>query len=78
MQNVYALYTIYFFRPQDVIVFMIGGTTYEESLNVYNLNKQNSGIKIILGGTTIHNSHSFLEEVQYATAGILSKYKNNN
>ena len=65
-------------RPQDVIVFMIGGTTYEESLNVYNLNKQNSGIKIILGGTTIHNSQSFLEEVQYATAGILSKYKNNN
>ncbi|CAK9796073.1 Vacuolar protein sorting-associated protein 45 [Anthophora plagiata] len=65
-------------RPQDIIVFMIGGTTYEESLNVYNLNKQNLGIRIILGGTTIHNSASFLEEIQQATLGILSKYKNNN
>ncbi|XP_076184041.1 vacuolar protein sorting 45 [Ptiloglossa arizonensis] len=65
-------------RPQDVIVFMIGGTTYEESLTIYNLNKQNPGVKIILGGTTIHNSQSFLDEVQHATSGVLSKYKNNN
>ncbi|XP_017756227.1 PREDICTED: vacuolar protein sorting-associated protein 45 [Eufriesea mexicana] len=65
-------------RPQDIIVFMVGGTTYEESLTVYNLNKQNPGIKIILGGTTIHNSSSFLEEIQQATSGILSKYKINN
>lgn len=57
---------------------MIGGTTYEESLTVHNLNKQNPGIKIILGGTTIHNSTSFLEEIQQATLGILSRYKNNN
>lgn len=67
-----------FYRPQDIIVFMIGGTTYEESLTVHNLNKQNPGIKIILGGTTIHNSASFLEEIQQATSGILSRYKNNN
>lgn len=67
-----------FYRPQDIIVFMIGGTTYEESLTVHNLNKQNPGIKIILGGTTIHNSASFLEEIQHATSGILTKYKNNN
>ncbi|XP_076221896.1 vacuolar protein sorting 45 isoform X2 [Nomia melanderi] len=65
-------------RPQEIIVFMVGGTTYEESLAVYNLNKQNPGIKIILGGTNVHNSQSFLEEVQCATSGILSKYKNNN
>lgn len=65
-------------RPQDIIVFMVGGTTYEESLTVYNLNKQTPGVKIILGGTTIHNSQSFLEEIQQATSGILSKYKNNN
>ncbi|XP_076242830.1 vacuolar protein sorting 45 isoform X2 [Calliopsis andreniformis] len=62
-------------RPQDIIVFMIGGTTYEESLTVYNLNKQNSGVRIILGGTTIHNSQSFLEEVQHATIGVLPRYK---
>ncbi|KZC15037.1 Vacuolar protein sorting-associated protein 45, partial [Dufourea novaeangliae] len=65
-------------RPQDIIVFIIGGTTYEESLTVYNLNKQNLGVKIILGGTTVHNSQSFLEEIQCATSGILSKYKHNH
>ncbi|XP_043264746.1 vacuolar protein sorting-associated protein 45 isoform X1 [Colletes gigas] len=65
-------------RPQDIIIFMIGGTTYEESLTIYNLNKQNSGVRVILGGTTIHNSQSFLEEIKHATSGIFSKYKNNN
>lgn len=63
------------FRPQDIIVFIIGGATYEESLAVYNLNKQNPGIKIILGGTTIHNFKSFAEEVHHATSGILMRYK---
>ncbi|XP_078527514.1 vacuolar protein sorting-associated protein 45 [Lissotriton helveticus] len=51
-------------RPQDIIVFMIGGTTYEEALTVYNLNRTTPGVRIVLGGTTIHNTKSFLEEVQ--------------
>ncbi|KAK3733646.1 hypothetical protein QZH41_013329, partial [Actinostola sp. cb2023] len=54
-------------KPQDVIVFMIGGITYEEALAVYNINKTLPGVKIILGGTTIHNCKSFLEEVVHAT-----------
>jgi vacuolar protein sorting-associated protein 45 len=66
---------LYLFRPQDIIVFMIGGTTYEESLAVYNINKQNPSIKIILGGTIIHNFKSFAEEVHHATNGILTRYK---
>lgn len=70
-----CVYTI--FRPQDIIVFMVGGTTYEESLTVYNLNKQNPGTKIVLGGTTIHNSTSFFEEIQEATSGVSSRYRNN-
>uniref|UniRef100_A0A663M6N1 Vacuolar protein sorting 45 homolog n=1 Tax=Athene cunicularia TaxID=194338 RepID=A0A663M6N1_ATHCN len=43
-------------RPQDIIVFIIGGATYEEALTVYNLNRTNSGVRIVLGGTTIHNT----------------------
>lgn len=43
-------------RVQDIIVFTIGGTTYEESLMIQSLNKTHQGIKIILGSTTIHNS----------------------
>ncbi|XP_052521332.1 vacuolar protein sorting-associated protein 45 isoform X6 [Tympanuchus pallidicinctus] len=50
-------------RPQDIIVFIIGGATYEEALTVYNLNRTNPGVRVVLGGTTIHNTRSFLEEV---------------
>merc|ERR1719322_2375473 len=51
-------------RPNDVIVFMIGGTTYEEIACVENFNETNSsGLKVVLGGTTVHNSRSFIQEV---------------
>ncbi|XP_073744587.1 vacuolar protein sorting-associated protein 45 isoform X5 [Callorhinus ursinus] len=50
-------------RPQDIIVFIIGGATYEEALTVYNLNRTTPGVRIVLGGTTVHNTKSFLEEV---------------
>ncbi|XP_044305169.1 vacuolar protein sorting-associated protein 45 [Varanus komodoensis] len=53
-------------RPQDIIVFIIGGATYEEALTVYNLNRTTPGVRIVLGGTIIHNTRSFLEEVSAA------------
>ncbi|XP_073989668.1 vacuolar protein sorting 45 isoform X2 [Rhodnius prolixus] len=58
-------------RVQDVIVFIIGGVTYEEALCVHLLNKSsaNSGVRIVLGGTTIHNTTSFIDEVGTATFG---------
>ena len=34
---------------------MVGGATYEEAYAVCNLNKTLPGVKIVLGGTTIHN-----------------------
>uniref|UniRef100_A0A2K5SDQ8 Vacuolar protein sorting 45 homolog n=1 Tax=Cebus imitator TaxID=2715852 RepID=A0A2K5SDQ8_CEBIM len=40
-------------RPQDIIVFVIGGATYEEALTVYNLNRTTPGVRIVLGGTTV-------------------------
>ncbi|NXM03811.1 VPS45 protein, partial [Tyrannus savana] len=46
-------------RPQDIIVFLIGGATYEEALAVYNLNRSNPGVRIVLGGTTIHNTKRY-------------------
>lgn len=63
-------------RPQDIIVFIVGGATYEESLAVHNLNKT-LGVRIVLGATTIHNSKSFLEEVQAATYGVGRRYGRN-
>lgn len=51
------------FSPQDVIVFMVGGTTYEEARTVSLLNQESAssgsyapGTRILLGGTYIHNS----------------------
>jgi hypothetical protein len=46
----------YNFRPQDIIVFMIGGVTYGEAREVSRLNASNPGVRIVLGGTCIHNS----------------------
>jgi hypothetical protein len=43
-------------RAQDIIVFIIGGATYGEAREIAKLNALNTGARIILGGTTIHNS----------------------
>ncbi|KAL4227995.1 vacuolar protein sorting-associated protein 45 [Mactra antiquata] len=51
-------------RPQDIIVFMIGGTTFEEAYCVHQMNKSTPGVRIVLGGTAVHNFKSFLEEIQ--------------
>ncbi|SCV74808.1 BQ2448_7837 [Microbotryum intermedium] len=72
-------------RPQEIIIFVIGGTTYEEAKTVAALNArfaaghglagsigpggvgggapaQNmTGTRILLGGTCVHNSRTFLE-----------------
>eukprot|EP00026_Physarum_polycephalum_P006009 Phypoly_transcript_06049.p1 GENE.Phypoly_transcript_06049~~Phypoly_transcript_06049.p1 ORF type:complete len:564 (+),score=108.74 Phypoly_transcript_06049:40-1692(+) len=52
-------------RPTDVIVFVVGGVTYEEAQNVYEFNnsKDNNGMRVVLGGTSIQNSHTFIRDV---------------
>lgn len=57
--------------PQEVIVFIVGGVTYEEALTVRNLNV--AGYRVVLGGTTIHNSKTFLDEMVDATNGVPHK-----
>jgi len=41
-------------RPTEVIIFMIGGVTFEEAREVALINNQS----VFLGGTTIHNTKS--------------------
>lgn len=55
-------------KPQDIIVFMVGGATYEEAKLVATVNASVPGIRVVLGGTCVHNSHSFLDEVEDAVA----------
>lgn len=51
-------------KPQDIIVFIVGGATYEEAKMVANLNASTPGVRVVLGGTTIHNASTFLDEVE--------------
>lgn len=53
-------------KPQDIVVFMVGGVTYEEAKMVAQVNANSPGVRIVLGGTTVHNSTSFLDEVEDA------------
>ncbi|KAL1686281.1 Sec1-like protein [Schizophyllum commune] len=64
-------------RPQDVIIFMIGGTTYEEARTVTLFNQDPvsasdgnvtaaTGTRFLLGGSCVHNSSSYLEMVRAA------------
>jgi len=62
-------------RPQDVIIFMIGGTTYEEARTVALLNHESSagstgGARLLLGGTCVHNSSSFLDMIESAASSF--------
>lgn len=55
-------------RPQDIIVFMVGGATYEEAKMVAQINASSPGTRVVLGGTTIHNSGTFMAELDDAVA----------
>ncbi|TFK27729.1 Sec1-like protein [Coprinopsis marcescibilis] len=68
-------------RPQDVIIFMIGGVTYEEARAVTLFNQDPSaatnggitgstGARLLLGGTCVHNSQSYMEMVRSAAANF--------
>lgn len=49
-------------RPTEILVFIVGGATYEEACNLHQLAIQHN-CRIVLGGTTIHNSKTFLADV---------------
>jgi vacuolar protein sorting-associated protein 45 len=51
--------------PKEIFIYMVGGVTYEEARAVAEFNEQNTaGQRVILGGSTVHNSTSFLEELR--------------
>lgn len=53
-------------RPQEVVIFIVGGTTYEESRSVALQNALHSGIRFILGGSYLLNSKRFLKDLEEA------------
>jgi len=55
-------------EPTEILVFMVGGVTYEEGTKVSEFNAQHKGrVQVVLAGSTVHNSTSFLDELK-ATA----------
>ena len=52
-----------------LIVFIVGGVTYEEAKEIAILNRRGADATILLGGNIIHNSLSFLVEISQV-AGI--------
>lgn len=54
-------------RPKKICLFVVGGMTYEETCTVHTLNSTLPDVDIIIGGTYVHNSRSFLEEVCFVT-----------
>ncbi|XP_038680056.1 vacuolar protein sorting-associated protein 45 homolog isoform X1 [Tripterygium wilfordii] len=59
-------------RPQDVVIFVVGGTTYEEARSVALQNASNSGIRFILGGSVVLNSKRFIKDLEEAQRIIKS------
>ena len=53
------------YSPKFIIVFIYGGATFEEATFINELNSKNDKQRIILGGTTIHNSSSFLQDLNF-------------
>lgn len=47
----------------EIVVFITGGVTYEEAARVAEFNATSSSVRVHLGGSTIQNSKSFLEEI---------------
>ncbi|KAK7293349.1 hypothetical protein RJT34_16212 [Clitoria ternatea] len=68
-------------RLQEVIIFIVGGTTYEESRSVALQNATNTDIGFILGGSSILNSkrkHGFPPGFKFKNPRYMNKSTNLN
>ncbi|KAK9468957.1 Sec1-like protein [Lipomyces arxii] len=54
-------------RPSDIIVFFVGGVTYEEAKIVAQINAATPGLRIVVGGTSMHSTKTLLDEMEYAS-----------
>lgn len=65
------------FIPDEILIYMVGGVTYEEGTKIAEFNEQQRTlattstnnrtipiVRILLAGSTVHNSTSFLDELK--------------
>ncbi|KAG5180767.1 Sec1-like protein [Tribonema minus] len=50
-------------RPQEMIVYIVGGVTYEEAAKIAELNAASPNFSVVLGGSCVLNSSAFLEDL---------------
>ncbi|TDH71966.1 hypothetical protein CCR75_005716 [Bremia lactucae] len=66
-------------RVREVIVFVCGGVTFEEAMKVAEINDKaassSSGQRVLLGGSSIQNSTTFMNEI--ASAFIIKSFFEN-
>merc|ERR1712130_738430 len=54
-------------QPKHIIIYFIGGATFEEAETVAQMNKHfGDKTQIVLGTGKMHNSHSFIKDIQKA------------
>jgi len=58
-------------KPQDIIIFMVGGTTYEEAKLIAQVNASTPGVRVVLGGTSVLNSKVFMDVSLAITVSIV-------
>merc|ERR1711871_1319865 len=59
-------------RVGDVVAFVVGGATFEESRDLQMLQQGNPAHRIFLGGSSVLNTSSFLDAVQLFLVGFSS------
>ena len=52
-------------RTRSQFAYIAGGATYEEATKVAELNAS-GGVQVVLGGSYVHNSGTFLEDLDDA------------
>ena len=61
-------------KPRDVLVFIVGGATFEEAACVQRINQAAMGMHVILGGSSVHNSKTFLAELARLGTGATGAF----
>jgi len=64
-------------KPNEIIIFILGGATYEEAREIGILNREKF-TNILLGGTFVHNSKTFLAEISNIGKERKEEFSNND
>lgn len=51
-------------KPRDIFVYVTGGITYEEVEKISEFNSKNAGTNVIIGGSYMHNSTTFMQSLR--------------